>query len=110
MKIKTTEKQIKGVFNNIISIGYCDAWYLLKHREPLMYTSGVYGWNADIYVINNDTCIVTGYRPFGNLKIDAISKLNKKARDYYDKYDYKKADALCEKLLNKTIEKIIHVE
>lgn len=110
MKIKTTQKQIKNAFNNIISIGYCDACYLLRHRDPIMYTCGVYGWNADVYIIDSNTCVVTGYRPFGDLKINNIRELNEKARKLYDKYDYKKANYLCEKLLNETIEKIIQGE
>lgn len=107
MKIQTTQKEIKGAFNNIISIGYCDAWYLLRHMGPTFYTCGVYGWNSDIYIINNNTCIVTGYRPFGNLKLDNIRELNEKARGYYDKNGYKKGKTYAERLLLKSIEKCL---
>lgn len=107
MKVKTTQKQVKNAFNNIISIGYCDAWYLLRHMEPTFYTCGVYGWNSDVYIIDDNTCIVTGYRPFGNLKLDNIRELNERARNYYDKNEYKKGKTYANRLLLKSIEKCL---
>ena len=64
-----TMKQVKAMYNNVIELGYCEAYYLLKHRNRMGYTAGVYGWNADIYGFVN-TAIVTGYRPFGNIKVN----------------------------------------
>lgn len=81
MKFKTTQKTIKENYAAIISIGYCDAWYLLHFENPIAFTSGVYGWNADIYDINN-VAIVTGYRPFGNIHVDydIIREYNNRAK------------------------------
>ena len=81
MKFKTTQKTIKENYAAIISIGYCDAWYLLYFENPIAFTSGVYGWNADIYDINN-VAIVTGYRPFGNIHVDydVIREYNNRAK------------------------------
>lgn len=81
MKFKTTQKNIKENYAAIISIGYCDAWYLLYFEDPIAFTSGIYGWNADIYEKNN-IAIVTGYRPFGNIHVDydIIRDYNKKAQ------------------------------
>lgn len=67
MKFKTTMKKVKEENNNIIEVGYCDIQTLLCCNDPIAYTCGVYGWNSDIYKIN-DTIISTGYRPFGNIK------------------------------------------
>lgn len=67
-KINITRKWICNNFDNIISVPYCVAQDLLKYESPSWFTSGIYGWNADVYIINNDTCIVTGYRPFGNIR------------------------------------------
>lgn len=69
MKTKTTKKAIMSAYRNVIKVGYCDMQYALKWREPNFYTVGVYGWNADVYVIDADTVIVTGYRPFGNVEL-----------------------------------------
>lgn len=82
MKTQTTRKYIKALESNIISIGYCDIQHLLTYVDPNYYTSGVYGWNADIYMFN-DCMIVTGYRPFGNIHPDylLIREYDQKAQD-----------------------------
>lgn len=79
MKAKTTNKQIKENFNKVLSVGYCDAQYLLQYKKPFAYTCGVYGWNADFYEIGN-FCISTGYRPIGE-KVDytLLQELEKQA-------------------------------
>lgn len=79
MKTKITKKAIMGAYRNIIKVGYCDMQDALKWREPNFFTAGVYGWNSDVYVIDYDTVIVTGYRPFGNVELprEVIDKLNK---------------------------------
>lgn len=64
MKLKISNKEIKQRFKNIIVIGYCNAQYLLKGIEPTFYNCGVYGWNYDLYEIDYNTCIITGYRNF----------------------------------------------
>lgn len=67
MKTQTTKKYINAIENNIIQIPYCNIQHLLEFVEPNYYHAGVYGWNCDIYIFN-DCTIVTGYRPFGNIK------------------------------------------
>lgn len=67
MKVKVTKKQVQENYKNIIRVGYCDLHYLLRFKEADYYTAGVCGWNADIYQVNFNTCIVTGFRPFGNI-------------------------------------------
>ena len=34
MKYKTTQKDVKNSYSNILSIGYADLSYLLQHRDP----------------------------------------------------------------------------
>lgn len=67
MKYKTTQKAIRNGYQTIIKIGYCAAQNLLNFENPIAYTSGVNGWNADIYDIGGGVAIVTGYNPFGNV-------------------------------------------
>lgn len=67
-KMNVTQKFVRSSFTNIICVPYCGLQDLLKYEYPSWFTSGIYGWNADVYIINNDTCIVTGYRPFGNIR------------------------------------------
>lgn len=94
MKTKITKKAIMSAYSNVIKVGYCDMQDALKGREPNFYTAGVYGWNADVYVIDIDTVIVTGYRPFGNVEIprEVIDTLNKCAKSItrYLNYDLAK--------------------
>lgn len=94
MKTKTTKKAIMNAYENVIKVGYCDLQDALKWREPNFYTEGVYGWNSDVYVIDYDTVIVTGYRPFGNIELprEVIDALNKCAVNitHYLEYDMAK--------------------
>lgn len=83
-----------SAYRNVIKVGYCDMQDALKWCEPNFYTAGVYGWNSDVYVIDYDTVIVTGYRPFGNAELsrEVINTLNKCAESitHYLKYDMAK--------------------
>lgn len=83
MKRKITMKEIRENYSNIIQVGYCELQNLLRGQEPKYYTCGIYGWNADIYEIDNKTVIVTGYRPFGNIKT------NYEINNKYDEKSYK---------------------
>lgn len=85
LKVKVTKKEILRHYKNVISAGYCNLQYLLNEKDSKFYTCGVYGWNSDIYEINDNTCICTGYRPFGNVKVDY---------DIQEKYD-NEARAIC---------------
>lgn len=113
MKIKVTEKQIKEGYKNIIDIGYCDLQHLLRYFDADYYTAGIYGWNADIYKINYSTCIVTGYRPFGNIYASyngICKKYDEKAQKLYYKYDnYEKQLKAAEKLLQKFIDEALQL-
>ena len=96
MKKNITAAAIKNQFKNIIKVGYCDLQTVLSSFEPNYYTSGIYGWNADVYQIAADTVIVTGYRPFGNIKPDRAiidlceSTAKRNARDYNMTWDQRK--------------------
>lgn len=70
MKIKTTKKEMKRAYKNIIPINYCEMCYLLYYKEPITYCTGVYGWACDNYLIDNNTLISTGYSPINGIKVD----------------------------------------
>jgi hypothetical protein len=84
MKARVTAKQVRESYANIIQIGYCAAWYLLG-RNPHYYTAGIYGWNADVFHIDQSTAIVTGYRPFGNIRpsYELVRKYEQEAEACY---------------------------
>lgn len=99
MKIETTKKYINNLYDNKIVLGYCDLYNLLHTDEPTYYTHGVYGWNADIYTYDLDTVIVTGYRPFGNIRPEreTIKKYEEKAKKVIEKYLSFKGQEVFEK-------------
>ena len=68
MKVQVTAKSVRESYAHIIQIGYCDAQTLLRCAPPHFYTCGVYGWNANVHDVGGGVAIVTGYRPFGEIK------------------------------------------
>lgn len=78
MKFKTTIKAIREGSVNVRSAGYCDLQYLLTNYNPIAYTSGVYGWNFDVYEVYGVT-ICTGYRGMPGARLDGIAEAENKA-------------------------------
>ena len=114
-KTQTSFKHIKQSFTHRICIPYCSAHYLLIDLAPMYYTCGVYGWNADIYYIDFDTVIMTGYRPQSYtafISHNIIDKYEKRAAAIYcsTKYKYdtkrKKIENLRNELINKYIQEV----
>ena len=67
MKYRTTKKAINSSFKTKICVTYCGLQYLLECEQPMAYTTRKEGWGADIYMVNPNVVIVTGYAPFGNV-------------------------------------------
>lgn len=70
MAIKVTKKAVINEYglNRIVCIPYADLQHTLGDISPVYYTAGVYGWNADIYIVDR-FAICTGYRPFGHIEL-----------------------------------------
>ena len=84
MKFKATKKEILEGYGYTLSIGYCAAQSLLHFQRALAYTSGVYGWNADVYECDAfpGVAIVSGYRPFGySVNYDLLDHYEKEAAE-----------------------------
>lgn len=112
MKFKTTQKAVKEGYRNIIKVGYCDLQYLLYYKNPVAYTSGVYGWNADIYEIGRGSVICTGYRTFGDIRPDykLVREYDKKAEKIvlsWNEYKHDEILKMLDELLNEFIEKVL---
>lgn len=99
MKFQTTRKRIMENTPTVISVGYCDLQELLSYEEPVAYTAGRDGWNADVYNFGY-AAIITGYRPFGNVKPDyeLVQRYERAAKDivYTNLRDTKKKELLHE--------------
>ena len=98
MKFKTTAKAVKANAAPV-AFAYCELQHILNGCEPVAYTCGVYGWNADIYRTDTAKVIVTGYRPFGReprLSWEQVREYDRKAAailgwDNPEPYETKKA-------------------
>lgn len=112
-KQKVTNKYIKSNFKYIIGIQYCYFQYMLYNMQPDFYISNnTDGWRCDIYVIDVNTCITTGYGYISNIKIpfNIIEEYENKAMklhcDISDINELKnKKYELLEEFLNKYVYK-----
>ena len=106
MKLQTTKKQIRQNFNTVLSIGYCDAQYLLSHKTPFAYSAGVYGWSCDYYQIGA-VCISTGYSPIGTrVNYSLLRELESKAALIKNDYNLSYSDR--EQQLNELLQQLIN--
>ena len=98
MKIKTTRKAIVAGSPRLVSAGYCELQTLLRYHSPIAYTSGVYGWNFDVYEIHGLT-ICTGYRGTPGRRANNAGEYERKAREAVKRLGYEEAKAEVEQLL-----------
>lgn len=107
--MKVTRKNIMKEYPNTIQIGYCELQNLLRFRKADFCTSGIYGWNADIYPIDINIAIVTGYRPFGIIQpnYEIVKKYDEEALKIWKKYDYEKAKIKIDKLIEKFVKEVL---
>lgn len=90
MKMRISEKELKKNFKNIYSVGYCEL-KMLEFMEADYYTVGMYGWNADVFKIDNNTLLVTGYRTFGKqVSKEVVNIYNNMFEELKEKYHYYK--------------------
>lgn len=82
-KIKATKKEMRQNYR-ILSIGYCDAQYLLNYQSPIAYSCGQDGWHCDYYDVDG-VIISTGYDTLKdkNAKCDykVLREYEKKAQE-----------------------------
>lgn len=110
MKTKTTRKEIKRIYKNIINVGFCDMDYLLFFNYPLYYCTRAEGWAFDVHEINYNTCISTGYAPIGNierLNYNITKFYNNLAKKALNKYNRDKAKIIINYLLQKFCKRCI---
>ena len=74
MKILVSRKQIKDNFRNVYIMDESKAQTIFYGQSPAYYTSGIYGWNCDVYIIDSDTVVTARYRPFVERLPEAIEK------------------------------------
>jgi hypothetical protein len=111
MKFKATKKQMRDSYNTIISIGYCDAQYLLQYENEIAYSTRAEGWACDYYDIDG-VLISTGYSPLSekNARRDyeTVRKYDKQAMDIVCNYNlsYEEQKTQVKSLLDEFIEEV----
>ena len=101
MKYKTTRKAIVNGSANVKCAGYCDLQNLLKSHSPVAYTSGVYGWNFDVYEVYGVT-ICTGYRNMPGSRLEGVAEYEEAAAKIWsweNKAPFEEKQKQSEKLL-----------
>jgi hypothetical protein len=88
MKYKTTKKEMKNRFNQIIKVGYENLQFLLKFVDPFAYSTRSEGWACDYYNING-VLISTGYAPMES------KNTKKHGYDFIREYDDKAREIAC---------------
>lgn len=107
MKFKATRKDFEH--QRVISVGYCHLQHLLSHESPIAYNAGVYGWNWDVYYINN-VYICTGYRNLTGIRpdYDTVKKFEDQARKIsYSNLPYQEKEKELNKLQREFIKEVI---
>ena len=60
-KLKTSQSKMKTFSPIVLGVGYCELQCLLNYESPIAYATSRYGWVCDLYKINDEYSIVTGY-------------------------------------------------
>ena len=111
-KLQATRKDIKARYNRIFNVGYCNMPYLLTGIEPSFYNCGVYGWNWDAYEIEDNICIITGYRNTLGVDVDSkqLREYEEKAREIRNDWNknYQEQVDLIKELREKFIKEVLN--
>lgn len=108
MKFKTKKKEIMAGYSNVICVGYCELQNLLNYKNPVAYTTRAEGWGCDIYEVDQNTVIATGYAPFGNIdpSYALIRQYDDEAAKYISEH-HSDAPEHLDALLKELVDKII---
>ena len=61
LKPKISQLKMKDFSPIVLGVGYCELQCLLSYEPPIAYATRQYGWACDLYMINDNYSIVTGY-------------------------------------------------
>ena len=60
-KLKTSQSKMKTFSPIVLGVDYCELQCLLNYESPIAYAASKCGWVCDLYMINGEYSIVTGY-------------------------------------------------
>ena len=111
MKFQVSKKEMRNNYDRIISIGYCDAQWLLKYEEPIAYSTRLEGWACDYYDIDG-VLISTGYAPLSSKNThsnyDIVHRYNEQAKKIACNYslNYEERKAQVNALLKEYVKEV----
>ena len=98
MKVKTTSKYIRSLFDNVYQAPYASLQHIMSGHPATHYHRGIYGWNYDVYTYGLTAAITTGYRSTFGTKIphEIIDKYSDRAQAIIreNRYDWNTIDRL----------------
>ena len=115
MKFKVSKKEMNRNYDRIISIGYGNAYWLLKYEESIAYSTRVEGWACDYYDIDG-ILISTGYSPLSSKNThsnyDIVHRYNEQAEKIACNYSlsYKERAEQVNALLKKYVKEVAQYE
>ena len=90
MKIRTTRKEVLQSFDKVYRISQELGNEISRYINPDYYTCGKYGWNCDVFIIENSVALTYGDRYIGGrYPIDKQEELVKKLGKLESRYDKK---------------------
>lgn len=61
MSIKQSQTKMKASYKYVIGAGYCALQSLLRYQTPVAYATRVEGWACDLYELDFEVAVATGY-------------------------------------------------
>lgn len=104
MRFRVTNKELVSMYGyRILSVGYCNAQYLLGYEQPVAYKCGRDGWHYDVYDVNG-YAICTGYGGYPKCtkcQYDIVRAYEKKACKVTcsNEIDFREKPKLVKKIL-----------
>ena len=83
--VEMTRNDVKKAFTKIYAADYCSLECLLKNQLRIGYNAGTFGWNYDVFSLNENVALRTGYRnmPGKEIPTNITSYYNKRAEEIF---------------------------
>ena len=85
-KIRILDKNLRDNNDVVLKVGYCELQNFLRGLDPIYYNYNKNGWKYDVYKLDENVYICTGYAPVGN---------QQKSYEFYEAFDKKADSILC---------------
>lgn len=102
MKIRAKRSEVSKKYR-CLYVTYCGLQDELSLLEPKAYTAGACGWCADLYELPHNYMIVTGYQPFGKVRLTLTAGERERIEQIQSNYSARIIDKPCGEYLVKEV-------